>query len=102
MALPKIVTENDFETAWTAASLLIGAREVAADDRLDPEDIEEIAAAPHIIETSRDASTLAHDHLLVPINRDIGERPIISAEIEVIGIRKRFELVARGAIAGID
>ena len=88
MLLPKVVAQNDFESARAAAGLFVGADKSRPISGLMPRTSKNSALHFTSIETLRAVLAGERDQLLVAINRDARESAILFPEIEVVGIGK--------------
>ena len=101
MALPKSVTQDNFETAGAAARLLIRARESAAQHRLDAEHVEEFPA--HFFSANALRFLFVHQReAAVAINRHARKAAVLIAKIEEIRKAQRIESGRRDGLGQID
>ncbi len=101
MALPESVTQDNFETAGSAARLLIRPRETAAKHRLDAEHVEELPA--HLFSTHALRSLFVDQREgAVPINRHARKAAVLFPKIEEVRKAQRVEPGRRDCFAQID
>ena len=101
MALPKSVTQDNFETAGSATRLLISARKAAAKHRLDAEHVEEFPA--HFFSAHALRFLFVNQRkTAVLINRHARKAAVLFAKIEEIRIAHRGESGRRYGLGQID
>ena len=101
MALPKSVAQNNFESAWSAACLLIRTGKTAAPHWPDPEHVEKFAAC----RDSRNALRLLfvdERQSAIPIRRHPRETSILFTEIEEVRVTHGTKSGRRRGFVEID
>ena len=90
MLLPKWVTENDREAGRTAARLFLAALKGATENRVDAENVEELARDFFGTHALRGALA-GKRKILQAINGEVFKAFVLGPEIEKIGIANRIE-----------
>ena len=100
-ALPKSITQDNFETAGSATRLLISARKAATKHRLDAKHVEKLSA--HLFSAYALGFLFVNQRkTAVLINRHARKAAVLVAKIEKVGVAHRGESWRRYGLGQID